>query len=135
MISLNFGSNKSYSEHAQTNKKYLHEIKIFKVKFSICNFFWNISIGLNIKISILFALTLAFERAVLYENVASLFVVHWIIKHCSSFLRKVLVFQKIYFKIRVLKTFKISNDYHIKTCRSLKQRAIFKIPSTVFRGT
>ena len=31
--------------------------------------------------------------------------------------------------------FKISTDCHIKICRSLKRRAILKIPSTVFRRT
>ena len=38
----------------------------------------------------------------------------------SSLLKKVFVFQKIYFKVKVMKTFKISTDCHIKTCRSLK---------------
>ena len=47
----------------------------------------------------------------------------------SRFLKKALVFQKICFK--VLKTFKISSDCHMKTCRSLKRRAILKIPCTV----
>ena len=32
----------------------------------------------------------------------------------SSFLEKVFVLQKICFKVKVLKTFKISTDYHIK---------------------
>ena len=40
-------------------------------------------------------------------------------------------FQKICFKVQVLKPFKISTDFHIKTCWSLKRRAILKIPSTV----
>ena len=39
-------------------------------------------------------------------------------KRYSSFLKRVCVFQKIYFKVKVLKSFKISNDCHIKTCRS-----------------
>ena len=41
-----------------------------------------------------------------------------------------LVFQKTCFK--VLKTFKVPIDCHVKTCRSYKRRAILKIPSTVF---
>ena len=53
-------------------------------------------------------------------------------KQYSSFLSKVFVFQKICFKVKVFETFKISTDYHIKTCRSLKGRTILKIPSTVF---
>ena len=36
------------------------------------------------------------------------------------------------FKVEVLKTFETFTDCHIKTCRSLKRRAILKIPSTVF---
>ena len=51
------------------------------------------------------------------------------------FFSKVFVFQRIYFKVKEMKTFKISTNYHIRTCRSLKRRAIGKIPSTVFRRT
>ena len=47
---------------------------------------------------------------------------------CSSFLKSVCLFQKIYFKVEVLKSFKISSDCHIKSCQSLKWRAILKIP-------
>ena len=54
-------------------------------------------------------------------------------KRYSSFLEKVFVFQKICFKVKVLKTFETFTDCrHIKTCRYLKRRAILKIPSTVF---
>ena len=38
----------------------------------------------------------------------------------SSFLRKKFVFQKICFNVKVLKTFKIFTDSHMKTCQSLK---------------
>ena len=48
-------------------------------------------------------------------------------KWCSSFLKS-LRFQKIYFKAKVLKLFKISSDSYIKACRCLKWRAILKIP-------
>ena len=41
----------------------------------------------------------------------------------SSYVRKVLVFQKSCFKVKVLKTFQIPSDYHIKTCGSLKWSA------------
>ena len=53
-------------------------------------------------------------------------------KRYSSFLKKFFVFLKIQFRIKVLKTFKISSDCHIKACRSLKWSAILKIPNTVF---
>ena len=36
------------------------------------------------------------------------------------------------FQSRVLKMFETFTDCHIKTSRSLKRRAIVKIPSTVF---
>ena len=51
-------------------------------------------------------LPLAFDRTVLYENVTLSFAVRWTKKWYSGFLRKVLVFQKTNFKIKVLKTFK-----------------------------
>ena len=68
--------------------------------------------------------------AVLYGNDAFSILVLPTKKQYSSFLKKVFVFQKICFKVKVLKMFKISTDCHIKTCRSHKQRAILKIPST-----
>ena len=52
-------------------------------------------------------------------------------KRHSSFLKKFLVFQKICLKVKVLETFKIFSDCHIKTCQPFKLRAILKIPSTV----
>ena len=36
--------------------------------------------------------------------------------------------------VKVMKTFKISSDCHIKTCQFLEHGAILKIPSTVFSG-
>ena len=45
-------------------------------------------------------------------------------KQYSSFLKRVCIFQKIYFKVKVLKSFKIFSDCHIKACRSLKWRAL-----------
>ena len=54
------------------------------------------------------------------------------LKTVLQFFKKVFVFQKICFKVKVLKTFKISTDFRIKTCRSLKWRAILKISSAVF---
>ena len=54
-------------------------------------------------------------------------------KSHSSFLKKFFVFQKICFRVKVLKSFQIFSDCHIKTCRSLKWRAILKIPVLFFR--
>ena len=48
-------------------------------------------------------------------------------KRYSSFLKNVFLFQKIYVEVKVLKSFKISSDCHIKACGSLKWRAILKI--------
>ena len=53
-------------------------------------------------------------------------------KRYSSFLRKVFIIQKIRCKVKALKKFKISTDCHIKTSRSLKRRAILKIPRIAF---
>ena len=83
-------------------------------------------------VAILFALTLASDRAVLNGNdVLSILVVSTK-KQYSSFLKKVFVFQEICFEVKVLKTFEPFTDCHIKTCGSLKRRAVSKIPSTVF---
>ena len=43
----------------------------------------------------------------------------------SSFLKKVFVFQQIWFKVQVLKTFKISYDYHIKKRADLSNGGLF----------
>ena len=63
----------------------------------------------------LFVLTLASDRAVLYGNVAFSILVLSTKKWYSSFLKRVCVSYKICFKANVMKTFKISLDYHIKT--------------------
>ena len=67
--------------------------------------------------------------AVLYGNDALSILVLWTKKRYSIFWEK---FSLISFKVKALKTLKISSDCHIKTCGSLKRRAILKIPSTVF---
>ena len=61
--------------------------------------------------------------------------VFWTKKSFSSSLIKVLVLQKTCFKVKLLKTFKIPGDCHIKTYRSRKRRAILKIPRTDFGET
>ena len=72
------------------------------------------------------------DKAVLNRNDAFSILVVSTKKRYSSFLRKVFIFQKIWIKVNVLKTFKTLTDCHIKTCRSLKRSAILKISSTVF---
>ena len=68
---------------------------------------------------ILFALTLTSDMAVLYGNDALSMLVLSTKKWYSSFLKRVFVFQKICLKVKLLKTFKISTDCHIKRYRSL----------------
>ena len=51
-------------------------------------------------------------------------------KKYSSFLKSAFLFEKTCFKVKALKKFKISSDCHLKACRSLKQGAILKIPSS-----
>ena len=77
-------------------------------------------------------LTLASDRTVLYGIDAFSFLVVSTKKQYSSFLKNVFVLQKVWFNVKVLKTFKISSYCYIKTFRSLKRRAFLKIHSTVF---
>ena len=53
---------------------------------------------------------MASDRVFLYGNRAVLILVLSTKKHYFSFLKKVFIFQKIYFKVKVLKTLKISTD-------------------------
>ena len=76
----------------------------------------------NFVLPILFVLTLVFGKAVLYGNVAFSILLRK--KRYSSFLKKYLVFRKTCFKVKVIKTFKIPQNY-VKTCRSLLSRRLF----------
>ena len=87
---------------------------------------------LHFVLPILIVLTRGSDMAVLYVNVAFLILALSTKKQCFSFLKKVLVFPKIYYNVKGLKMSKISRDCHIKTCRSLRSRVILKISSTVF---
>ena len=69
--------------------------------------------------------------AVLYGNAMLSILVLSTKNRYSSFLKRVCDFQKIYFKVKVLKSFEIFSDCHIKPCRSLKWKAILKIPSII----
>ena len=83
-------------------------------------------------LTILFVLTLTSDMAVIYGNDAFSVLVLSTKKRCSSFLKKVFFFQKICFKVKLLKTFKISTDCHVKVRWSLKQGAILKFSSIIF---
>ena len=86
----------------------------------------------DFQICISVPLTLAFDRADLNGNDVLSILLASTKKRYSSFLKKVFVFQKICFKVKVLKTFETFTDCDIKTCRSLKRRAILKIPNSFF---
>ena len=82
----------------------------------------------------LFVLTLASDRAALNGYDALLILMVSTKKWYSSFLKNIFVFQKIYFEVKVLlKTFETFIDCDLRTCRSLKWRAILKIPRIIFR--
>ena len=72
------------------------------------------------------------DTAVLYGNDAFSFFALSTKKRYFSFLKKVFVFQKICFQVKLVKTFKTFTKCHIKTFRSLKRRTILDISSTVF---
>ena len=63
--------------------------------------------------------------AVLYRNDTFSILVLSTNKQYSRFFKKVVVFQKICPKVKVLKTFKSSSDYHIKTWRRTKKGGLF----------
>ena len=86
--------------------------------------YWQISVLCD-RLTTLFVLTLVSDMTVLYRNDACSILMLSTKKGYSSFFRKKL-------KTYKLKPFKISTDCYIKRCRSLKRRAILKIPSTVF---
>ena len=73
------------------------------------------------------------DRAVFNENDAFTILVLSTTKRYSSFLKKVSVFQKICFK--VLKTFKVSTDFHIKTCLLSNGGLFWKSLVPFFRRT
>ena len=117
------------------NFVFLTEVKS-KSKYRILNFVFqfikNTKWHFGYTDSILFILTLASDRAIFNGNDVFSILVLSTKNRYSSFLKKVFVFQKICYKVKVLKTFKISTDCHVKTCRSLKWRAVLKILSNVF---
>ena len=84
-------------------------------------------------VTILFVLTFASDMTIFYGNDAFSILVLSTKKLYSSFLKKVFVFHKIFFKVKLSKMFKVFSDSHIKTCRSLKQRAILKTRNTNFQ--
>ena len=87
----------------------------------------------NFVLPILFVLTLASGRVVVFRNVVFSILVFSTKNKYSSFLKKVFVFHKICFKVILLKTFKISSGSHIKTSPTPKRRAVSRILTTVFQ--
>ena len=67
-----------------------------------------------------FVLTLASDMAILHGNDTFSILVLSNKKWYSCYLNEAFVFQKISFKVKVLKTFKLFTDCHIKTCRSFR---------------
>ena len=113
---------------------------VIYVKFS-CFFkaiayrFKNYKLQLYFTLPILFVLTLSSDRTVLYGSVPFSILVLSTKKRYNSFLKKVFLFQKFCFKIKLLKKFKISSNCDIKHV-DLSNAGLFK-QSTVpfFRGT
>ena len=104
---------------ARIIKNYSHVCKIFKTPFLVIGPFCTAhSICLNTG---------------LYGNDALSMFVFSTKKRFPSVLKKIFVFQKTYFKVTALKTFKISSNCCIKTSTSLKWRTISNIPSTVLQ--
>ena len=50
-------------------------------------------------------------------------------KPYSSFLKKIFVIQKIYFKVEVLKTFKVFSDGHMKMKKVRSSQAAILVPN------
>ena len=111
------------------SKRFLNWNKIFKK----IKQFQNSFLLVHLVLFILFVFTLDFDMAVLYGNDAFSILVLWTKKRYSIFLKKVFVFQRNCFKVKVLKTFKISTDFYIKTYQSLKRRAVLKVPRAIFQ--
>ena len=86
------------------------------------NLFFVIS---SFVLPILFVLKLAFNGAVLYENVGFSISVPSIRKQYSSFLKKFFVFRKFVSKLKYWKRLKFLVICHIKVCRSLKNIGLF----------
>ena len=82
--------------------------------------------------TILYVLILASDMTNLYENDFFPILILSTKTRYFSYLKKCFVFLKICFKVEVLKTYNVSTDCHIKTCRSFKWSAILKIPITAF---
>ena len=81
--------------------------KITQLLGKLRSFWW-----VHFVLIILFVLKLASDLAVLYGNDESSILMVSTKKQYSSVLKKFFVFQKIYFTVKVLKTFKISTHCH-----------------------
>ena len=80
-------------------------------------------------VAILFiVLALAFAWAVFNGNDVFLILVVSTKKQYSSFLKKVFIFQKICFQVKVLKTFETFTDCHIKNMPISQMEGYFEHP-------
>ena len=122
--------------HKAKCDKYSQGINTLKLNSSACEKYEYGYLGrwyIKLVVTIQFVLALAPDRAVFDGNDVFSILVVSTKKRYSKFSKKVFVFQKICFKVKVSKTLDTFTGCHIKTCRSLKRRSILKIPSTVFR--
>ena len=104
-----------------------------QIKFLFCIFIYKVVIGkiLFFVIGPFCTFCSAFDRAVLYGNVVFSIVILSTKNKYSRFLQKDFHFQKTFVKIKVLKTFKICGDFHIKIREPLRQSSFLQIFSTI----
>ena len=134
MLSLGYSQGKSTIKWNPTAyKKYEYgHLRLWYIKLTLCKRFLNWNKILCLKkvvtgkptffvIDVFCAyrsiLTMAFDMAVLYGNDAFSILVLSTKKWYYSYLKKIFIFQKICFIVKVLKSFQISTDCHIKTCQ------------------
>ena len=111
-------SHQPFTRGSSTEKKKIQKKNCYWQKSSLCDR------------SILHSL--ASDIAVFHGNDMFSILVLSTKKRYSNLLSKVFFFQKICFKVKVLKMLKISTDYNIKTCRTRKLGTILKITSIVY---
>ena len=83
-------------------------------------------------VTILFVLILASERAILNVNDVFLILVVLTKKRNSIFFKKVFVFQKTCFKVKVLKAFETFSDCHKKNVPFSQTECYFQNPYSCF---
>ena len=101
--------NQFFMKGFYTQIKFSKKIKWLVVKLFVIDPFCTICIP-NLSL-----LTLAFDRAVLFGSFAFSIVVLSTKKRYSIFLRKVFILKEICFRAKVIKMFKIFNEYFLLT--------------------